>query len=200
MQCEDHGMKTILDLETCTELLRATFYATRDQNNNGILDKEEFVNAETPGTGTPPGCWPVTKALPDFPLPIACFNEVADSPAPCSEGFPCFCEIHRPYVVIKDNSCGFYGYYDILTMEGCRAVMNDGYYNTRDQDCNGVIDADQDYPITVVDEDATRPGCGPIPLGNPRTTVYPYAWLNTKLDSEVACSEAEPCFCYTEPL
>ena len=26
--CEYHGMKTILDLDTCTELLRATYYST----------------------------------------------------------------------------------------------------------------------------------------------------------------------------
>ena len=73
-------------------------------------------------------------------------------------------------------------------------------YGTRDQDCNGVIDSRQGYPAPVVSSDTARPGCGPFEIFGPRDLEYPYAYINTKLDSPVACSEEDPCFCYTEPL
>jgi len=75
-------------------------------------------------------------------------------------------------------------------------VMNDGYYNTRDQDGNGVIDAEQDYPIPVVD--GLPPGCWPVEPGTPGFDTFPFACI-TPLETAVGeCSDSFPCFCNTE--
>jgi len=206
--CAMYGFKDILDDKMCRMAMNAGYYSTRDQNNNGILDSnEDYPNVFSADDATPPGCWPVDPLVlsvnPNFPnpFPFACVNTNLDSPAECSDIFPCFCEI-PDYTIVREGNCESAGYYDIVTDPLCRAVMNDGYYNTRDQDQNGVIDADQMYENAIVANDNTPPGCWPVdPLileVNPSfPNPFPFACINTNVSATAECSDVFPCFCLT---
>ena len=50
-------------------------------------------------------------------------------------------DVVPPYAIVTNGTCVSHGMIDILDVDMCRMVMNDGYYNTRDQDGNGVLDA-----------------------------------------------------------
>jgi len=221
--CTSHGLIDIFDDETCRCVMNAGYYGTRDQNGNGVLDSEEmYINAIVDDGGSPPGCWPVDPVIldtnPDFtgppndevgdPFPFACINTNTENIETfCSDAFPCFCLVPE-YTVVTSGNCVSNGYADIFSDELCRAVMNEGYYNTRDQNANGIIDAQEDYLNAFSNDDATPPGCWPVdpiildanpgftgPPDNEVGTPFPFACVNTNADSPVECSETFPCFC-----
>ena len=120
---------------------------------------------------------PGTPGFESQPLPFACITPLANASGDCSDNLPCFCltdsgepepavavpEIPEPdfaYHVVTDGTCVSHGMTDILDVDECRLAMNHGYYATRDQDDDGVIDAFQDYSIPIVT--GLPPGCWPV--------------------------------------
>lgn len=196
--CVSHGMIDILDEDLCRVVMNDGYYNTRDQDGNGILDSNQDYPIPVVG-GLPPGCWPVEPGTPGFEtteFPFACITPLEDAIGECSDNFPCFCRLPE-YEVVTSGTCESNGYTDVLEETLCRALMDDGYYSTRDQDGNGVIDADQDYPIPVVT--GLPPGCWPVEPGTPgfESTSFPFACI-TPLDGAIGdCSDNFPCFCLT---
>ncbi|KAJ8605948.1 hypothetical protein CTAYLR_010802 [Chrysophaeum taylorii] len=196
--CAGFGMVDILDENTCRAVMNDGYYNTRDQNDNGILDFNEDYPIPTV-SGLPPGCWPVEPGTPGFEeteFPFACITPLEDAVGECSDNFPCFCQLPE-YEIVTNGTCVSMGYADALEETLCRALMNDGYYSTRDQNDDGVIDAFEDYPIPVVT--GLPPGCWPVEPGTEgfESTEFPFACI-TPLEGAVGdCSDNFPCFCLT---
>eukprot|EP00635_Sarcinochrysidales_sp_CCMP3193_P000900 CAMPEP_0118894410 /NCGR_PEP_ID=MMETSP1166-20130328/3199_1 /TAXON_ID=1104430 /ORGANISM="Chrysoreinhardia sp, Strain CCMP3193" /LENGTH=522 /DNA_ID=CAMNT_0006833317 /DNA_START=145 /DNA_END=1710 /DNA_ORIENTATION=- len=193
--CASFGMIDILDVDECRLVMNDGYYGTRDQDGNGVLDAYQdypipFV------TDLPPGCWPVEPGTPGFTtFPFACITPLEDATGECSDNFPCFCKLPE-YEIITEGTCVSHGMTDILDVDLCRAVMDDGYYSTRDQDNDGIIDAYQDYPIPFVT--GLPPGCWPVEPGTPGFTTFPFACITPLEDADGDCSANFPCFCLTD--
>ena len=176
--CVSHGMIDILEEDECRLVMNDGYYSTRDQDSNGILDAEQDYPIPVVD-GLPPGCWPVEPGAAGFEnatFPFACITPLETAVGNCSDFFPCFCRLPE-YEIVKEGTCVSAGMTDILDESLCRAVMDDGYYSTRDQDNNGLIDAFQDYPIPVVD--GLPPGCWPVEPGAAgfENATFPFACI-----------------------
>ena len=194
--CVSHGMTDILEVDDCRAAMNHGYYNTRDQDDDGIIDAFQDYPSPVVG-GLPPGCWPVEVGTEGFDTyPFACITPLEDAIGNCSTSFPCFCKLPS-YSIITEGTCASAGYTDILDVEACRGVMNDGYYGTRDQDGNGIVDADQDYPIPVVG--GLPPGCWPVEPGTEGFDTYPFACITPLEDAIGNCSDSFPCFCDTTP-
>ena len=79
---------------------------------------------------------PPTTATPATIAPVAAALTMAPTPALLNAS-----DVVPPYAIVTNGTCVSHGMIDILDVDQCRLVMNDGYYNTRDQDGNGVLDA-----------------------------------------------------------
>ena len=177
--CVAHGLVDVLDADLSRALMDDGYYGTRDQNDNGVIDSFEdypipFVS------GLPPGCWPIEVGTPGFEgteFPFASITPLDEAVDDCSDNFPCFClagnstaepvpeptpmPVNITYAKVVHGTCTSHGMIDILDEATCRAVMNDGYYNTRDQNNNGILDAFEDYTFLLT-EGSFPPGCWPI--------------------------------------